>query len=109
MIFFREEEEEEEVLLLMVVKNNHHLKRSDLSELSLFRETFVFNVFSSFKIRLHLLKRSNVSDSIKFSLSLPALYKSCFKKREREREERERERERGEERGVLPLALSFSE
>ena len=29
-------------------------------------------------------------------------------KRERERERRERER-RGEERGVLPLALSFSE
>ena len=95
MIFFREEEEEEEVLLLMVVKNNHHLKRSDLSELSLFRETFVFNVFSSFKIRLHLLKRSNVSDSIKFSLSLLALYnKSCFKKRERER--RERRERRGE-------------
>ena len=54
MIFFREEEEEEEkLLLLMVVKNNHHLKRSDLSELSLFRETFVFNVFSSFKIRFY--------------------------------------------------------
>ena len=57
--------EEEELLLLlllvMVVKNNHHLKRSDLSELSLFLETFVFNVFSSFKIRLHLLKRCSTS------------------------------------------------
>ena len=72
MIFFREEEEEKLLMLIMVVKNNHHLKRSDLSDLSLFRETFVFNVFSSFKIRLYL-KRSNVSDSIKFSLSLPAL------------------------------------
>ena len=71
-MILREEEEELLLLLVMVVKNNHHLKRSDLSELSLFRETFVFNVFSSFKIRLYL-KRSNVSDSIKFSLSLPAL------------------------------------
>ncbi len=71
-MILREEEEELLLLLVMVVKNNHHLKCSDLSELSLFRETFVFNVFSSFKIRLYL-KRSNVSDSIKFSLSLPAL------------------------------------
>jgi|TARA_B110000483_G_scaffold130696_1_gene156450 hypothetical protein len=72
MIFFREEEEEKLLMLIMVVKNNHHLKRSDLSDLSLFLETFVFNVFSSFKIRMYL-KRSNVADSIKFSLSLPAL------------------------------------
>lgn len=71
-MILREEEELLLLLLVMVVKNNHHLKRSDLSELSLFLETFVFNVFSSFKIRLHL-KRSNVADSIKFSLSLPAL------------------------------------
>lgn len=71
-MILREEEELLLLLLVMVVKNNHHLKRSDLSELSLFLETFVFNVFSSFKIRLYL-KRSNVSDSIKFSLSLPAL------------------------------------
>ena len=35
MIFFPEEEEEK--LLIMVVKNNHHSKRSDLSDLSLFR------------------------------------------------------------------------
>ena len=72
-MILREEEELLLLLLVTVVKNNHHLKRSDLSELSLFLETFVFNVFSSFKIRLHLLKRSNVSDSIKFSLSLPDL------------------------------------
>lgn len=52
-MIFREKEEEEKLLLLMVVKNNHHLKRSDLSELSLFLETFVFNVFSSFKIRFY--------------------------------------------------------
>ena len=71
-MILREEEELLLLLLVTVVKNNHHLKRSDLSDLSLFLETFVFNVFSSFKIRLHLLKRSNVSDSIKFSLSLPA-------------------------------------
>ena len=60
-MILREEEEELLLLLVMVVKNNHHLKRSDLSELSLFLETFVFNVFSSFKIRLHLLKRCSTS------------------------------------------------
>ena len=56
-MILREEEELLLLLLVTVVENNHHLKRSDLSELSLFLETFVFNVFSSFKIRLHLLKR----------------------------------------------------
>lgn len=60
-MILREEEELLLLLLVMVVKNNHHLKRSDLSELSLFLETFVFNVFSSFKIRLHLLKRCSTS------------------------------------------------
>ena len=103
--------EKEELLLLllvvMVVKNNHHLKRSDLSELSLFLETFVFNVFSSFKIRLHLLKRSTSPiRSNSLFLSSPFIIKVALK---REREREKRERERGEERGVLPLALSFSE
>ena len=60
-MILREEEELLLLLLVMVVKNNHHLKRSDLSDLSLFLETFVFNVFSSFKIRLHLLKRCSTS------------------------------------------------
>ena len=60
-MILREEEELLLLLLVTVVKNNHPLKRSDLSELSLFLETFVFNVFSSFKIRLHLLKRCSTS------------------------------------------------
>ena len=77
MIFFREEEEEKLLMLIMVVKNNHHLKRSDLSDLSLFLETFVFNVFSSFKIRMYL-KRSNVADSIKFFPRLPLNIKGMF-------------------------------
>ena len=107
-MILREEEELLLLLLVMVVKNNHHLKRSDLSELSLFLETFVFNVFSSFKIRLHLLKRSTSPiRSNSLFLSSPFIIKVALK-REREREKRERER-RGEERGVLPLALSFSE
>ena len=80
----------------MVVKNNHHLKRSDLSDLSLFLETFVFNVFSSFKIRLHLLKRSTSPiRSNSLFLSSPFIIKVALK-REREREKREREREKRE-------------
>jgi hypothetical protein len=39
-------------------------------------------------------------------LSSPFIIKVALK---RERERERRERERGEERGVLPLALSFSE
>ena len=101
--------EEEELLLLplvTVVKNNHHLKRSDLSELSLFLETFVFNVFSSFKIRLHLLKRSTSPiRSNSLFLSSPFIIKVALK-RERERERRERERE--ERRGAFSLSLSRS-
>ena len=99
-------EEEELLLLVTVVKNNHHLKRSDLSELSLFLETFVFNVFSSFKIRLHLLKRSTSPiRSNSLFLSSPFIIKVALK---RERERERRERERGEERGVLPRELSRS-
>jgi hypothetical protein len=89
----------------MVVKNNHHLKRSDLSELSLFLETFVFNVFSSFKIRLHLLKRSTSPiRSNSLFLSSPFIIKVALK-REREREERERGEER---RGAFSLSRSRS-
>ena len=103
-MILREEEELLLLLLVTVVKNNHHLKRSDLSELSLFLETFVFNVFSSFKIRLHLLKRSTSPiRSNSLFLSSPFIIKVALK-RERER----RERERGEERGVLPRELSRS-
>ena len=94
-MILREEEELLLLLLVMVVKNNHHLKRSDLSELSLFLETFVFNVFSSFKIRLHLLKRSTSPiRSNSLFLSSPFIIKVALK-RKREREKRERER-RGE-------------
>ena len=100
-MILREEEELLLLLLVTVVKNNHHLKRSDLSELSLFLETFVFNVFSSFKIRLHLLKRSTSPiRSNSLFLSSPFIIKVALK--------RERERERGEERGVLPRELSRS-
>ena len=89
-MIFREKEEEDKLLLLMVVKNNHHLKRSDLSELSLFRETFVFNVFSSFKIRFctKTFQRLRFDQILSFS---PRPLKVALK-REKEREERERER-----------------
>ena len=103
-MILREEEELLLLLLVMVVKNNHHLKRSDLSELSLFLETFVFNVFSSFKIRLHLLKRSTSPiRSNSLFLSSPFIIKVALK-REREREKRERE----ERRGAFSLSLSRS-
>lgn len=76
MIFFPEEEEEK--LLITVVKNNHHSKRSDLSELSLFRGRSSLTCLL-FKIRLHLVKRSNVSDdSIKFFPRLPLNIKAVF-------------------------------
>ena len=103
-MILREEEELLLLLLVTVVENNHHLKRSDLSELSLFLETFVFNVFSSFKIRLHLLKRSTSPiRSNSLFLSSPFIIKVALK-RKREREERERE----ERRGAFSLSLSRS-
>ena len=104
-MILREEEELLLLLLVTVVKNNHPLKRSDLSELSLFLETFVFNVFSSFKIRLHLLKRSTSPiRSNSLFLSSPFIIKVALKRERDKREDRERE----ERRGAFSLSLSRS-